>query len=97
MPEHVHVIVHPLTRVYSIAAIRKGIKQPVAGAMLGLIRESAPEEASRLICAVRNGKPQFRFWQKGKGYDSEPVLGNCDRLRNFLHPRQPCATASERD
>ena len=37
--------------------------------MLKELRQFAPVTAKRLIYSVEDGKPKYRFWQKGKGFD----------------------------
>jgi putative transposase len=67
MPDHVHLIVFPRSR-YSISAILKAIKEPVARRALSHLEAHAPEWLPRL--EVRRGsKVEHRFWQAGGGYD----------------------------
>ncbi|MBA3726850.1 MAG: transposase [Armatimonadetes bacterium] len=42
MPNHVHILIHPLQKKYSIAAIRRDIKRPFARETLSRIRKEAP-------------------------------------------------------
>lgn len=69
MPEHVHLLLYPLLKEYSIEAIRKSIKQQTASSLLAEIRRDAPVTARQLVCGTRDGNPVYRFWQKGKGFD----------------------------
>ena len=61
MPEHVHVVLHPLNKVYSMATINKAIKSPSAQAIFDRYPHLRTE------CQV--GPNEFRFWQAGGGYD----------------------------
>jgi putative transposase len=68
MPEHAHVLVWPRQADYSISAILKSVKQPVARAAIRYLRQNAPSWLRRLEVA-RAGKIEYRFWQEGGGYD----------------------------
>ncbi len=67
MPEHVHILLFPHSQIYSIPAILKGIKQPVAQSYVAWCRESDPGRLERM--RTGKDKPAYRFWQKGGGYD----------------------------
>ena len=56
MPEHVHLLIHPLTVDYSISRIFSTLK-------------TAPEFAARMTDIQPNGKQTLRFWQRGGGFD----------------------------
>lgn len=68
MPEHVHVLLWPTEDPYSISAILKSVKQPVARATIRYLRERAPNWLRNLE-VVRAGKIEHRFWLEGGGYD----------------------------
>ncbi len=68
MPEHVHLIVRPMKTESTIAAILKGIKQPV-GRRAFLYLESISSPWLRKLVRVRNGHPERLFWQSGGGFD----------------------------
>lgn len=69
MPNHVHLLIHPLQKKYSMSAILRDIKRPFAREMLKRIRADAPAAAKLLVAGIRDGIPQYRFWQAGGGYD----------------------------
>jgi putative transposase len=68
MPEHAHLLIQPQTLNYDIAAILKGIKQPVARKAKRFLEEENPVWLKKLM--VKSGNREvFRFWQAGPGYD----------------------------
>ena len=75
MPEHVHLLVWPKSRVYDIAAIRKSIKQSVPQRAVHYMRRRQPD-ALKAFEVLRQGVLGYRFWQEGGGYD-----------RNLFSPR----------
>jgi REP-associated tyrosine transposase len=76
MPEHVHLLIHPVSPEYRISAILSSLKQPVAKKAVRYIREHAPEFLDRMRDRQPGGTENFRFWQRGGGYD-----------RNLWEPR----------
>ena len=70
MPEHVHLVIWPRAREYSISAILASIKKPVTNAALRHVRKHSPEFLERMRDAQPNGKCSYRFWQRGGGYDT---------------------------
>jgi putative transposase len=75
MPEHAHLIVRPRGPESRVAAILKGIKQPVGRRALLYLEAHAPHWLPRLS-RQRNGRVERLFWQSGGGYD-----------RNLVEPR----------
>jgi putative transposase len=69
MPEHVHLLVCPRERVYSVSMFLKSLKQSVAKKALGYVRKQAPGFLSRMEDLQPNGDVHYRFWQRGGGYD----------------------------
>ena len=67
MPEHVHLLICPCGETYSIAAILRAIKQPVARQATIYLRERNPEGLAWMATG-QAGMP-YRFWQAGGGYD----------------------------
>jgi putative transposase len=76
MPEHVHLVIHPLSADYRISAILSSLKQPVAEKAVRYVRACAPTFLDRMRDRQPDGKETFRFWQRGGGYD-----------RNLWEPR----------
>ena len=66
MPEHVHLLLFPHRREYSIAKILQSIKQPVGRRCIMYLKQYNPEG----LKWVKTGRadPRYRFWQDG-GYD----------------------------
>ena len=69
MPEHVHVIVWPRNEEYEVRLIRTAMKVPVQRQALAYLRRKAPRYLERLKDEQPNGEVQYRFWQRGGGYD----------------------------
>ena len=69
MPEHVHILLRPLSEAAEIAPILKGSKQPVARKAANNLRANNPEWLERLEVRRPNGRVEYRFWQQGGGYD----------------------------
>jgi putative transposase len=69
MPEHVHLLVWPRRREYSIERFRSAVKRPVSfKAKRFLVERSEMEWLARLT--VRYGRQEyFHFWQAGGGFD----------------------------
>ena len=69
MPEHVHLLVWPQRKDYSMAAFQQSFKRPFSGH----VKEHLGDTKSRLFetLTVREGpgKRAFRFWQEGGGHD----------------------------
>ena len=68
MPEHVHLLVCPRSAEYSIAAIRKAIKEPIARRAIEFLSTHAPGWLPRLT-RRRGTRTEKLFWQSGGGYD----------------------------
>jgi len=68
MPEHVHLLVYPLTQNYTISSFLKTLKQSVARRSKHYLKENNRNWLDKLT--VRQGNREvFRFWQAGPGYD----------------------------
>ncbi len=68
MPEHTHLIVYPLTQMYSIALFLKALKQSVARKAKHFMQNNNPDWLCKLT-VKRGSREVFRFWQTGPGYD----------------------------
>ncbi|MFG0329908.1 MAG: transposase [Phycisphaerales bacterium] len=65
MPEHAHLVVHPVEPSYSIGAFLAAVKRPVAGAARRHLESTGRDDwLDRLTTSGR-----FRFWQPGGGHD----------------------------
>ena len=69
MPEHVHMLIWPTRHEYSISQILASLKVPVSRRALAHVRAKAPEFLSQMEDCEPNGTIQFRFWQRGGGFD----------------------------
>ena len=69
MPTHVHLLVHPRKEHCKISAILKSIKLPVAKRAIRYLRDHDPKWLNKLTTHHNNGSVDYRFWQRGGGYD----------------------------
>jgi putative transposase len=67
MPNHVHLLIRPHKKDYSVSAILKAIKTPVATKAIRYLKENNPEGLKQL--ATGQQYRPYHFWQKGGGYD----------------------------
>ena len=68
MPEHVHMLIHPRLEAYSISAILRDIKHPVARSLVAHLEKHDPSRLRRM--KARQGRREVhRLWQAGGGYD----------------------------
>jgi len=68
MPDHVHMLIHPLHDSYSISTIQRDMKEPVTHRLVQHWRDTAP--AKLQLMAARQGQREvYRLWQSGGGYD----------------------------
>jgi putative transposase len=67
MPDHVHLLIYPRNSDYSISSILQSIKQPVAARAIAYLKSENPFGLKHLLTGQRDR--QYRFWQKGGGYD----------------------------
>jgi putative transposase len=69
MPEHLHLIVFPLDECSKVSALLYAIKRPFSYRVKqDMVLRRDPRLAA-LQVIERPGKPVFRFWQEGPGYD----------------------------
>ena len=69
MPEHVHLLVCPEDREYTISAFCASLKVAVSRRAVNWVKENSPDFLPRMLDARPNGKRNYRFWQRGGGYD----------------------------
>jgi len=67
MPDHVHLIIWPRRREYSISTILQAIKMPASRKAMQWLREDQPQRLRALATGQKDRR--HRFWQKGGGYD----------------------------
>jgi putative transposase len=69
MPEHVHLLICPLDREYSVSRILESIKLPVTRRAVAFVKKESPEFLRRMLDQQPNGSSSYRFWQRGGGFD----------------------------
>ncbi len=84
MPEHVHLLIWPTQACYSIAAIRKSIKQSVARRATSWLRAHSPAGLRSL--ATGHSDIPYQFWMEGGGYDRNVTLAKTLRpMVDYIH------------
>ncbi|MFQ5687440.1 MAG: transposase, partial [Candidatus Scalindua sp.] len=68
MPEHVHLIIYPLVKIYDISSFLKSVKQSVARKAKHYLQVHDHGWLEKLT-VKRGTRKVFRFWQTGPGYD----------------------------
>jgi putative transposase len=84
MPDHVHLLVYPTDvkpgELPDLDVLLSAIKRPFSYRIKQLLIAENSPLVERLTVMERPGKPAFRFWQEGAGYDrnlkSTKALGN---------------------
>ena len=69
MPEHVHLLVVPLTPTSNVSRLLARTKQPASKQIKQLLVEANSKLVETLTVRERPGKYCFRFWQEGPGFD----------------------------
>jgi len=69
MPEHVHLVIFPRHDDYCISTILSSVKRPVARQAVHFVTQRAPRFLAAMCDAQPSGRVQYRFWQRGGGYD----------------------------
>jgi putative transposase len=73
MPEHVHLLLWPTTPDYNVSDVLNSIKQSISKRGLLFVRREAPAFLARMEDKQPNGAVQYRFWQRGGGYDRNMI------------------------
>jgi len=68
MPEHVHLLIHPIQDDYQIADILRGLKEGFSRWVVAHWQKESPFHLNR-ITLQRGKRVVRRFWQEGGGYD----------------------------
>ena len=68
-PEHVHLLVTPLTGDVNMVRLLADIKRPASLAVKRRLTEAGSDLIRKLTVRQRPGVMTFRFWQEGPGYD----------------------------
>ena len=69
MPEHLHLLVLPTTKVVKVDRFLSGLKRPHSVRIKRLLEQNHSPLRERLPVQERPGKTSFRYWQEGPGYD----------------------------
>jgi putative transposase len=69
MPEHVHIVLWPRARRYSVSKILSAIKLSVSKRAIAYLERESPKSLNALADRQPNGKTHYRIWQRGGGYD----------------------------
>jgi putative transposase len=67
MPEHVHLLIWPRRKEYSVSDIMISIKQAVSRREMAYLRRNRPEMLVYLSTGQKHSP--YSFWQAGGGYD----------------------------
>ncbi len=69
MPEHVHLLVLPTTKLVQVDKFLSAVKQPHSVRIKQILQQSNSPLLEQLTVQERPGKKSFRYWQEGPGYD----------------------------
>jgi len=81
MPDHVHMLVHPISEMYSISRFLRDIKEPVRHRLVRYFRDNAPTKLE-LMKARQGRREVHRLWQAGGGFDRN--LTDWDRIQRAI-------------
>ena len=85
MPEHVHLLLYPQRKDYSISTVLHAIKRPAAFHCLAQLRVRRPDLIPRLT-VTQGRRTEVRFWQAGGGYDRNIVtVEECREKLTYIH------------
>ena len=87
MPEHVHLLVYPLSEAGGIDGYLGQLKQPFSKEIKRLLTEAKSPLLKRLTVRERPGKSCFRFWHEGPGFDRNlftptAIMASLDYIHN---------------
>lgn len=69
MPEHVHLLVWPISQKATVSRLLARIKQPVSAQIRAILESCHSPLLGELTVQERPGNTCFRFWQEGGGFD----------------------------
>jgi len=100
MPNHVHLLVLPLTSEPQIDKLLADIKRPCSVAAKADLLQSGSTLLDKLTIRTRPGVRAFRFWQEGPGYDRNlrteaAVLASIEYIHTNPVKSQLCKRASQ--
>ena len=86
MPEHVHLLIHPRREPYSIQKFLFSCKRSVSWKAKRWLMDRNETAWLRRLTVARGGKPTFRFWMPGGGYDENIVkLEAVREVVDYIH------------
>jgi len=100
IPEHVHLLVYPISDAKGIAALLRAIKRPYSYRIKQLLASEGSRLLEELTVRQRTRVETFRYWQEGPGYDrnltkAKTVLSVVDYVRRNPVRRGLCTSAVE--
>jgi len=98
MPEHVHLLVLPTTKLVQVDKFLSAVKQPHSVRIKRILQQCDSRLLERLTVQERPGKMSFRYWQEGPGYDrnlstQRAVMSAIDYIHKNPVRRGLCRTA----
>jgi len=69
MPEHVHLLVTPVSPTSDVSKYLAQIKRPFSAEIEELLTQRKSGLLKQLTVEERPGKTSFRYWQEGPGFD----------------------------
>jgi len=100
MPEHIHLLVFPVTPTARIERLLFAIKRPFSYRVKQHLLQTDLSLLQQLTVRERPGKIVFRFWQEGPGYDRnltsrKVVLSVIEYIHNNPVRRGLCVTPDQ--
>ena len=100
MPEHVHLLVYPLSPTGDVDLFLGRLKQPFSWQIRELLTASGSPLLKQLTVRERPGKTCFRFWQEGPGFDRNlftpaAIQASLDYIHNNPVQRKLCRQATD--
>lgn len=68
MPEHMHMIVYPIEKIYDDSDFLKAVKEPVSRKAVQFLKKNSPDWLTR-IRVTRGRRVEHHIWQPGRGHD----------------------------
>jgi len=81
MPEHVHLLIRPIKKEYSMSRIMRRIKEPLTRRVVTYWNKNSPMKLGQLQ-AKFGSRIVYRFWQPGGGYDRN--LFDMEKIKDVI-------------
>ena len=86
MPEHVHLLVLPLSSEPKIGFFLARLKQPYSKKIKQILQADESSLLAKLTVRERPGKYCFRYWQEGPGFDRNIYSAKAlEASLNYIH------------